>query len=70
MESGIRGCGIRDPQTWYPESTAWNPESKTLLDYITWGESEVPDQSNTELIGRISCDGCLDWYRTIHSVVV
>ena len=39
MESGIRGCGIRDPQTWNPESKAWNPESKTLLDYITWGEA-------------------------------
>ena len=38
MESGIHGCGIRNPQTWNPESTAWNPESKTLLDYLTWGE--------------------------------
>ena len=25
-------------QCWNPGSTAWNPESKTLLDYITWGE--------------------------------
>jgi len=31
MESGIHGCGIRNPQT-------WNPESKTLSDYLTWGE--------------------------------
>ena len=38
MESGIHGCGIRNPQAWNPESTAWNPESKTLLDYLTWGE--------------------------------
>ena len=30
MESGIRGCGIRNTQTWNRESTAWNPESKTL----------------------------------------
>ena len=37
MESGIHGCGIRNPQTWNPESTAWNPESRTLLDYLTWG---------------------------------
>ena len=39
MESGIHGCGIRNPQAWNPESTAWNPESKTLLDYITRGET-------------------------------
>ena len=38
MESGIDGCGIRNPRTWNPKSTAWNPESKTLLDYLTWGE--------------------------------
>ena len=38
VESGIHRHGIRNPQTWNPESTAWNPESKTLLDYLTWGE--------------------------------
>ena len=38
MESGIHRCGIRNPQAWNPESTAWNPEFKTLLDYLTWGE--------------------------------
>ena len=38
MESGIVGCGIRNPQTWNPESREWNPESRTLLDYLTWGE--------------------------------
>ena len=38
MESGILGCGIRNPQTWNLESTAWNPESKTFLDYLTWGD--------------------------------
>ena len=44
MESGIQGCGIRNPQTWNPESTAWNPESRTLLDYLTWGETYLyPD---------------------------
>ena len=41
MESGIHGCGIRNPQVWNPESTAWNTESKTLLDYLTWGERET-----------------------------
>ena len=39
MECGIHGCGIRDPPTRNPESTAWNPESKTLLDYLRWGEN-------------------------------
>ena len=34
MESGIHGYGIRNPQTWNLESTAWNPESKTLSDYL------------------------------------
>ena len=23
---------------WYPESTAWNPESKTVLDFLIWGD--------------------------------
>ena len=31
--------GIRNPQTWNPESTTRNPESKSLLDYLTWGET-------------------------------
>ena len=31
MESRIHGCGIRNPQT-------WNPEFRTLLDFLTWGE--------------------------------
>ena len=46
MESGIHGCGIRNPQKWNPasgirnpESTAWNLESRTLLDYLTWGDA-------------------------------
>ena len=38
MESGIHGCGLRNPQTWNPESTASNRESKTLLDYLTCGD--------------------------------
>ena len=24
---------------WIAESTVWNPESKTALDYILWGEA-------------------------------
>ena len=32
MESVIDGCGIRNPRT-------WKPGSKTLLDYLTWGDS-------------------------------
>ena len=27
------------PLTEYPESTALNPESKTVLNFLTWGES-------------------------------
>ena len=38
MESGIHGRGIRNPRTWNPESTMWNPESKALLDYLTWAD--------------------------------
>lgn len=38
MESRIHECGIRNPQTGNPETTVWNPESKTLLDYLTLGE--------------------------------
>jgi len=44
---GILGLGIRNPSSTEkdlessncnPESTAWNPESKTVLDSLTWGE--------------------------------
>ena len=31
--------GIQNPLCWNPESTAWNPESKTVLDSLTWGEN-------------------------------
>ena len=30
--------GILNLQWSNPESTAWNPESNTVLDYLTWGE--------------------------------
>ena len=26
---------------WNPESTGWNPESKTVMDSLTWGEASV-----------------------------
>ena len=41
------GCGIRNPSTtdkesefstWTPESTMCNPESKSVLDSVTWGD--------------------------------
>ena len=34
--------GIKNPsftdKTWNPRSTGWNPESKTVLDFLTWGK--------------------------------
>lgn len=51
MDSGIRNTsqGIRNPtEDWNPESkfhrrrlesTAWNPEYKTVLDCLTWGDA-------------------------------
>ena len=33
--------GIRNLHRQNPESTAWNPESNTVLDYLTWGESKL-----------------------------
>ena len=40
--------GIRNPMCWNPESRPWNlesternPESVTVLDYLTWGENHV-----------------------------
>ena len=28
-----------ESSTWNPGSTAWNPESKTVLDFLTWGRA-------------------------------
>ena len=41
LESGIHCAGIRNPVPGIrnPESTAWNPEYKNVLDSLTWGES-------------------------------
>ena len=30
--------GIRNPLSWNPESTGWNPESKTVMDSLTWAD--------------------------------
>ena len=37
-ESTVLESGIQYPES---ESTAWNPESKTVLDSFTWGELYV-----------------------------
>ena len=31
-------CQILESSTSNPESAVWNPESKTVLDSLTWGE--------------------------------
>jgi len=63
MESGILGCGIRNPQTWNPESTAWNPESKTLLDNLTWGEKYLRPEL-TRMAARLGvCNNKLNYSR-------
>ena len=52
VESGTRGsfaCGTRDTaqgmrnptKDQNPESTAWNPESQTILDFLTWGDMSI-----------------------------
>ena len=33
--------GIRDPGLWNPESTAWNPESGTVLNSIIWDDKAM-----------------------------
>ena len=34
-------CQILNSSTWNRESTAWNPESKTVLDSPSWGEAII-----------------------------
>ena len=70
-ESGIHRCGIRNPQTWNPDSTAWNPESKTLLNYLTWGhvwtrlKSYNAHSSSSQWKVQISCQ--VLWMKTLSS---
>ena len=33
--------GIRDPRLWNPESTAWNPESGTVLNSLIWDDKAM-----------------------------
>ena len=35
----MNSSSIDKSTTWKPESTAWNPEYKTILDSFTWGEN-------------------------------
>ena len=43
LESGIPESRILVllTNTWNPESTAWNPESKTVRNCLTWGDKGV-----------------------------
>ena len=62
---------------WNPESTAWNPESKTLLDYLTWGDESIDsyDTGSMKLNllslehGRLLADAtfCTQWHHKIAS---
>ena len=37
VESGILVFGVQNPANdWKPKSSIWNPESKNVLDYLTW----------------------------------
>ena len=38
LESSLHWQRIQNPAPGNPESTAWNPESKTVLDSLTWRE--------------------------------
>ena len=39
-ESGIPLPERLESRTWNLESTAWDPEFKTVLDSLTWGDKE------------------------------
>ena len=40
LESGIHWAGIWESSTRNPESTGWNPESKTVMNSLTWGKHQ------------------------------
>ena len=51
--------GIRNPLSWNPESstrnlesTVWHPESKTVMDSLTWGEKLVKRARVKVLTGK------------------
>ena len=51
MESGILGFGIRNTaQGIRNPNNEWNPESKTVLDFLTWGDAIASVQSGTETV--------------------
>ena len=51
MESGIPGFGIRNTaQGIANPNNEWNPESKTVLDFLTWGDVIASVQSGTETV--------------------
>ena len=31
--------GVRNPESWNPESRGWDPESRTFMDSLSWGET-------------------------------
>ena len=58
LESGILGFGIQNPSStdrlesniWNPEFAAWNPESKTVLDSLTWGDTIIFSLETSKVI--------------------
>ena len=36
----IFASGIQNPGFWNPECTTWNPESKTVLDFLTFWQAD------------------------------
>ena len=40
LESGIHWAGILESSTRNPESTGWNPESKAVMNSLTWGKHQ------------------------------
>ena len=56
VESGIpltTGCGTQVPLTKNLECTAWNPESKTVLDSLTSGDSLFRD-ANMQIVCHVA----------------
>ena len=55
-ESGIRTPPTRNLESsiWSPASTAWNQESKTVLDYLIWGLSR-PQSRGSKGHGASDC---------------
>ena len=41
-ESGILVFGVQNPANdWKAKSIIWDPESKTVLDYLKWGSNSI-----------------------------